>query len=148
MHMPHFGCIEKVNVHVKQLLLCFHGGCLWLIHKTLVDVKLVLLIIGLPLAGVNPTPFFARKDTNTMLTNKLKEKYDMKRDMIGFTISSINEIIVRLTAKGLSSKLLRMMWLNQCTAWTIAAIEQCAVGIQLNWSHYLLNEMLTDVKEV
>ena len=38
LHMPHFGSIAEVNTCVKKLLLCFHGGCLWLDTKVYVDV--------------------------------------------------------------------------------------------------------------
>ena len=29
----------------------------------------------------------------------------------------------------------------------IIAAELCAIGVQLNWSQYILNEMLADAKE-
>ena len=38
MYMPHFGCTTKVNAYVKQLLLYFHGGCMWININISVDV--------------------------------------------------------------------------------------------------------------
>ena len=62
MHMPHFGHSVEVNACVKQLLVSFHGGFLWLDRKVSVDVKLIIVIMGLPLTGVDPTPFFTKKE--------------------------------------------------------------------------------------
>ena len=94
MHMPHFGHTTEVNTCVKQLLVCFHGGCLWLKRNILVDVELITSITGLPLAGVDPMPFFTRKDQDATLTNRMKEKYNLSRDKRGFSIASINDIFV------------------------------------------------------
>ena len=62
-------------------------------------------------------------------------------------MTSINDYTVWFTVKVLSSKLLQKMKSNQCTAGMIAAEELCAVGVQLNWSQYILNELLADAKE-
>ena len=62
MHMPHFGRTTEVNVCVKQLLVCFHEGCLWLDRQILVDVDLIATITRIPLVGVSPMHFFTRKE--------------------------------------------------------------------------------------
>ena len=59
-----------MNACVKQLLVSFHGGFLWLDKKKYVDVELIAAITGLPLAGIDPTSFF-KKDQDTMLTNRI-----------------------------------------------------------------------------
>ena len=61
---------------MKQLLAFFHGGFLWLDRKISVDIELIASIIGLPLAVVDPAPFFAGKDQDKNLTNIMKQKYD------------------------------------------------------------------------
>ena len=38
------------------------------------------------------------------------------------------------------------MRLNQCTAGTIAAGEIYAKGVQMTYSHYLLNELIADAE--
>ena len=109
MHMLHFGCTTEVNTCIKQLLVSFHGGFLWLDRNISTNIKLIASIKGLPLAGVDPTPFFTGKDQDIVLTNKMKEKYDLAHDTIGFSIASTNDIDVRVVAKFFSSKLLWKM---------------------------------------
>ena len=60
---------EEVNDYVKQLLVYFHGRCLWLDRKISMDMELIASIIGLALVGVDPTPFFIRKDQDTTSMN-------------------------------------------------------------------------------
>ena len=62
MHMLHFGRSVEVNACVKKLLVSFHGGYLWLNQNIYVDVELISTITRLPLAGVDPTPFFDGKE--------------------------------------------------------------------------------------
>ena len=78
----------------------------------------------------------------------MEEKYNLSRDNRDFSIASINGIDVWFTAKFVSSKLIRKMWPNQCIVGTIFAAKQSAVGIQRNWSTYLLNEFLVDAINV
>ena len=82
-----------------------------------------------------------------MLTNKIKYKYDLSRDTRGFLISSINDHIVRFAAKVLDTKLVQKMWLSQSTIGAITAAKIYAVGTQMNWSQYILNELLAYVEE-
>ena len=58
MYMSHFGRNMEVNKFVKQLLVSFHGGFIWLDQKIYVDVELIAVITGLPLVGLDLTPFF------------------------------------------------------------------------------------------
>ena len=83
-----------------------------------------------------------------MLATKMKDKYDLCRYTRGFLIKSINVHTVRFIAKVLDTKLLKKMWPNQCTVGEITIDELCAKGVQINWSHYLLNELLEDAEEL
>ena len=94
MCMAHFGNRMEVNVFVKQFLVSFHGGFICLDRKVPIYIKLISAIMGLPLAGLGPTPFFVRKEQYIALTNKLKDKYDLSRDTKGFLIASINDHVV------------------------------------------------------
>ena len=44
MYMSHLHRSREVNPCVKQLLVSFHGGCLWLDKKINVDVDLIATI--------------------------------------------------------------------------------------------------------
>ena len=106
------------------MLVCFHGGCLWLEQNILVDVELIALTTRLPIDGVNnPAPFFAGKDQDVTLTNRIKDKYELTKDKRGFFVASINDMVVRFANKVLFSKLLKKMRPNQCTTRTIVAAE-------------------------
>ena len=72
--MPHFGYSGPVGMYVKQLLVCFHGGYLWLNKPYEVMVDLVLDIIGLPWQGVDPSPYL-HKDGEKLDKNDMKNKY-------------------------------------------------------------------------
>ena len=98
-----------------------------------VDVEPIAVIIGLPLAGMDPKPLL-RKDQEATIATQMKDKYDITRDKRGCMIASINDYIVLFAAKILDSKLLCMMHPNQCTAGVIALVELCAKGVQINWS--------------
>ena len=110
------------------------------------DIKLIASIIGLSIVGIDPTSFF-KKDQITMLTNKMKDKYELSKDTIGFLIKSINDHNIPFIEKVLATKLLWNMRPNKCTAGTIVEVELCGEGVQMNWSHYLLNELLEDAEE-
>ena len=115
-------------------------------HKRLYGCRASINNYRTTLAGIYPT-LFVKKDRDTMPMNKMKDKYDLSRDTKGFLISSINDHIVRFTTKVLATKLLRKMRPNQRTACTIAVVELCVKGVHMNWSYYLLNELLEDVEE-
>ena len=147
MYLSHFGRSTDVNVCVKQFLVSFHGGFLWLDWKVYVSVNLLAAITGLPLAGIDLEPFFVGKEQDNLMKNKLKYKYDMTKNTKGFFIASINDHTIRFFAKVLARKLLPNMREHKCTVGMIIAAELCAIGVQLNWSQYLLNELLADAKE-
>ena len=115
-YMPHFGHSTKVIACVKKILVSFNSVFLWLNHKVSMDFKLIAMITRLPLLGLDPTPFFIKKEQDTTLKNKLKEKYDLTRDTRGFFIASINDHTVWFATKVLASKLVEKMLPNQCTA--------------------------------
>ena len=88
--MSHFGHSTEVNVCVKQLLVSFHGIFIWLDQKVSMDIELIATITRLPLAVLDPTPFFSGKEKDIALMNKLQDKYDPTRDNKGFfTLSMI-----------------------------------------------------------
>ena len=78
----------------------------------------------------------------------MREKYDLVHDNIGFLISLITDNIVRFAAKVLSCKLLRNMQPTKYTTETVEVVELYAKGVQINWSQYMLNELLDDASQV
>ena len=123
--MPHFNRIALVRMYVKKLLVCFHGGYLWLDKPYEVTIELVLAITGLPQQGVDLTPYL-QKDTKKLDKNNMKGKYQLVYDRKGYLISSIDDIAITAAAKILCSKVLRKMRPTECTAATIELEEQCA----------------------
>ena len=73
---------------------------------------------------------------------KLKYKYNLSRDTRGFLTTSINNHIVWFATKVLDTKLVQKMWSKKCTVGMNAAVELYIERVQMNWSHYLLNEFL------
>jgi hypothetical protein len=61
MKIPHFERHQEVNVWVKLLLSCYHGGYLWLNHRITVDLTLINQIIGLSMQGPDPHDFYPGK---------------------------------------------------------------------------------------
>jgi hypothetical protein len=61
MKIPHFGRHHEVNVCVKLLLSCYHGGYLWLDRHVNVDPRLIHLITGLIMQGPDPNQFYPGK---------------------------------------------------------------------------------------
>ena len=50
LDMPHFGRSKEVNTYVRQLLVCFHGGFMWIDKPYSINVELIALITGFPSA--------------------------------------------------------------------------------------------------
>jgi hypothetical protein len=68
-HFPHH---EEVNACIKLLLLCYHGGYLWLDKIITVDLALIYQIIGLILKGPDPQQFYPGKTSDAQ---RIKESY-------------------------------------------------------------------------
>ena len=81
------------------------------------------------------------------MTIRMKDKYDLTRDNKVFRISSINDRNVRFAAKVLARKWLCKVWSTKCIVGVVALAELCAKGVQINWSQFLLNELLADAVE-
>jgi hypothetical protein len=76
MKIPHFGRHQEVNVCVKLLLSCYHGGYLWLNRRITVDLTLINRIIGLSMQGPNPQDFYPGKTADRALTQRIKDTYN------------------------------------------------------------------------
>ena len=79
--MPHFRRLAEVNACVKQILIFFHGGYLWLGTKILITLDLISHITGLHKVGVDPSQYFQGKDNDKNLATKLRNKYRVENVM-------------------------------------------------------------------
>ena len=143
LFMPQFGQSTEVNTYVKQLLVVFHGGYLWLEKEYSVDVNLISTITGISRGWLDPLSLL-EKGKDPVRISRIKKKYGMVKASRGFLILSINDPNVHFTAKILSYKMLWMSGPNQCTTGIVALDKLCAEGVQINWSQFLLNELLHD----
>ena len=131
--MPHFGHSGPVGMYVKQLLVCFHGGYLWLDKPYKVTVDLILDVTGLPWKGLDPTIYLHNDGENIDKTG-MKTKYQLIHDEKGFLINSIEDDAVQASTKILCSKVLRKMRPTECIVAAIELVEKCAQGVHINWS--------------
>ena len=131
LYMPHFSRSLEINACVKHLLVPFHGGYLCHNQQIFVDVKLIAIIASLQLASIDPTSYL-RKDQETALENKMKDKYDLCRDSRGSLIPLINDHTVQFIAKVLARKLFHKMRSSQYTVGVVALVELYVKGVQIN----------------
>jgi hypothetical protein len=75
MKIPHFGRHQEVNVCIKILLSCYHGGYLWLDRCITMDPVLIHLITGLSMQGPDPHQFYPGKTSDHSLAQRIKEAY-------------------------------------------------------------------------
>ena len=80
--------------------------------------------------------------------NGMKSKYQLVRGRNIQLISSIDDIVVRAATKILCSKVLHKKRPTECTTTTIEIAEQCAQGVHINWSQFLMNELMDNVVDV
>ena len=79
LQIPHFRRSNEINVVVKVLLSCVHGGHLWLDHKVNITIDLIHQIIGLSKTGADPVAHFVGKDYDKKLVVRLIKKYNLTR---------------------------------------------------------------------
>ena len=66
------------------------------------------------------------------MATKMKEKYNMTRDEMGFKIASINNQAIHFVSKELEVKCLWKIQPTQVTAKFIIVAEQYIAGVQMN----------------
>jgi hypothetical protein len=75
MKMSHCGRHHEVNLCVKILLSCFHGGYLWLDRCIIVDLTLIHRITDLSMQGTDPHDFYPGKVADRALAQRIKDTY-------------------------------------------------------------------------
>ena len=99
--------------------------------------------MGLPCQGDDPTSYLRVKIDMT----KKNKKYDLQHPGRGFLIAPITDNTMRFSTKTLSCKLLCKMRPTECTVGTVELAELYAEGVLINWSQFLLNELLEDATQ-
>lgn len=70
------------------------------------------------------------------------KKYKLEKKKRGYAISSINKKVVRVVTQILVGKVMRKCRTNDVPVPVVALTEQCAEGVQFNWSEFLCKEFL------
>jgi hypothetical protein len=148
MKIPHFGRHQEVNVCIKLLLSCYHGGYLWLNRRITVDPTLINRITGLSMQGPDPQEFYPGKTVDCALTQRIKDTYgDVEKGMQGYKVVSIENATVRLGCQMIAGKLVRKNRPTQVTGFVVDLVGKCAEGLQMNWVQYLVNQLELDCRE-
>ena len=113
--------------------------------KVPITVDLISQIARLPKAGVYQSQYFKGKASEKLLATKIKNKYDVVREKHTYAIKFINDKAVQVVAKVLVVKIVQKNRPNQCTSGVISCAEQCAKGVQMNQSMFLLNQLMEDI---
>ena len=79
LQIPHFRRSNKINVVVKVLLSCMHGGYLWLDCRVDIIIDLIHQITRLSKTGADPVTHFMGKDQDRKLSTLLIKKYNLTR---------------------------------------------------------------------
>ena len=79
LQIPHFGRSNEINVVIKVLLSCVHGGHLWLDCRVDITIDLIHWITGLSKTGIDPTAHFVGKDQDKKLAARLIKMYNLTR---------------------------------------------------------------------
>jgi hypothetical protein len=149
MKIPHFGRHQEVNVCVKLLMSCFHGGYMWLDRCITVDPTLIHLITRLSMQRPDPQKFYPRKTSYRSLVQRIKEAYDdVEKGKRGYKVASIQDGVVCLSCQLIVGKLIRKNHPTQVTGFVVDLAGKCVEGMQMNWVSYLVNELEKECCEV
>jgi hypothetical protein len=148
MKIPHFGRHQEVNACVKLLLLCYHGGYLWLDCHITVDPMLIHRITGLSMQGPDPQDFYPGKVIDRALAQKIKDTYgDVEKGTRGYKVASILIHVACLSCQMIDGNLVRKNRPTQCIDFVVDLAGKCAEGLQMNWVKYLVNQLELDFRE-
>jgi hypothetical protein len=148
MKTPHFIRHQEVNAYVKMLLLCYHGGYLWLDHRIIIDPTLIHKITCLIMQGLDPQDFYPGKAVDRALAQKIKDTYgDVEKGTRGYKVASIQIGAVCLACQLIAGKLVRKNRPTQVTAFVVDLAGKCVEGLQMKLAKYLVNQLGLDCRE-
>ena len=120
----------------------FMGGMLLFNTLILVIVDLITSITCFPKAREDPAQYIHGRDTDKNIFNQLKEHFGLQCDGHAYQIDSSNSQAMCINTRILASKGFRGNRLVQCNSGVVACAQKCAEGVQMNWSLFLLNQLL------
>lgn len=130
--IPHFGQSQGINVCVKMLLSCVHGGYMWLNKSVSINIDLIVRITGLLSQVQNPASLFFDKKNEKVLAESMKEKLHTFNGQRGMDVASICDPRVRFATQALACKLLIKCKKDQVPFAVIAVAKQCVKDVQMN----------------
>ena len=107
LQIPHSGHSNEINVVVKVLLSCIHGGHLWLDHRVDIMIDLIHRIMGLSKIGADPMTHFIGKDQDKKLAARLTKKYNLMRGGRAYNAAQIEDKPLRFIVQLLADRVLR-----------------------------------------
>jgi hypothetical protein len=148
MKIPHFIRHQEVNMCVKLLLSCYHGGYLWLDRHITVDPALIHRITGFNMQGPDPRDFYLGKVADRALMQCIKDTYDdVDKGKWGYKVASIQNGTVHLACELIIGKLIRKKKPMKVMGFVIDLAGKCVEGMQMNWASYLVNQLEKDFCE-
>ena len=144
LKIPHFRRGTKVNAVVRVLLLCVHGGYLWLSNRIELNVDLIHCIIGLSKSGKDPQTHISRKAKDSKLPAELVQKYKLRRGGHAYDIAALSDDTLIFTAYLLAGRLLTKVHPKEVIGQVIHLAVQVTEGEEFNWSLFLLNVFNVD----
>jgi len=144
--IPHFHRTPITIFVIRQLLYLVHDGYLWLEEPIPIMEDLIHHISQLPCKGKDHATT-TRKGNDLALTEAMKAKYKLEKKKRGYAISSSKDKWVHVATQLLVGKIMKKFHANEVLAPVVVLAEQCAEGVQFNWSKFLCKEFLTNCHE-
>jgi hypothetical protein len=94
--IPHLGCSNEIDAHVKVFLIFIHWGKILLDLPVSIDTMLIACIIGLRKAGEDSSLLFLKMGERA-LSETIKYKYDTFIGKHGLDVKKINEKEAKFT---------------------------------------------------
>jgi len=132
---------------IKQLLCLVHDGCLWLEEPIPIMADLIHRISCLTCKGEDLADILKGKSSDLAVAEAMKRKYKLAKKKWGYAISSMSDKAVKVAIQILADKVMRKCCRDEVPALVVALAEQCAEGVQFNWSEFLCKEFLENCRE-
>lgn len=127
----HYNHVPMKMVVIKWLLCLVHDGCLSLEEPISITDRLIHRIMRLPYTGENIAMAFGRKTGEHVLMEAMEEKFKLANKPRSYTISSIYDSTVKVSAQIIAGKVMWKCRTNEGSKPVVALAAQCAEGVQL-----------------
>ena len=132
--VPHYHCSNINTTYIRQLLTLVHDGCLCLGAPIPITNILSHRIMLLPHEGLNSAKEFGGKASEHDLAENMKKKFELLKKLHGYSITSINDLVVKISTKIIVGKVMRKCRMDEVSVPVISLGAQCMEGMQFNWS--------------